>query len=136
MMKKLLAISLALVVLTSNIGIAMVTHYCGGQAVTSQLVIGQGTLGCGMSNLEMRTEQQSDMGYEPSGCCEDHYQSFEIEDEFNLLQLSINLDFVAAIVHSFLDLVILSEEEHPQLAHYSPPLIFRDIPVLNQTFII
>lgn len=136
-MKKLLAISLALVVMTSNIGLAMVTHYCGGQAVASQIVIGQGTLGCGMSNMQMRTEQKnSEIEYESSGCCEDHYQSFEIEDEYNLLQLSINLDFVASFVHSFLDLVILSEEEHPQYAQYSPPLIFRDIPVLNQTFII
>ena len=136
-MKKAIAISLALVLLTSNIGLAMVTHYCGGQAVKSQLMIGHGNLGCGMSDMEMATEHNSkEKSLEYSGCCEDQYQSFEIEDDFNLLQLSLNLDFVTAFVHSFLDVVLLSEEEHPQHAHYSPPVLFRDIPILNQVFII
>lgn len=132
-----MAISLALVLLTSNVGLAMVTHFCGGQAVKSQLVIGHGNLDCGMADMNMATEQKSTgMDYASSGCCEDQYQSFEIEDDFNHLQLSINLDFVAAFVHAFLDVVVLSEEDHPQYAHYSPPLLLRDIPILNQTFII
>lgn len=136
-MKKAIAILLALVLLTSNVGLAMVTHYCGGQAVKTQLVIGHGSLNCGMTDMAMATEQRSTgTNYEVPGCCEDQYQSFEIEDDFKLLQLSLNLDFVAAFVHSFLDVVLLSEEEHPQHAHYSPPLLFRDIPILNQTFII
>ncbi len=136
-MKKVMAISLALVLLTSNIGLAMVTHFCGGKAVKSQFVIGHGNLGCGMSDMEMASGQKpAGMEYEPSGCCEDQYHSFEIEDDFNLLQLSLNLDFVAAFVPAFLDFALSSEDEHPMYGHYSPPLLLKDIPILHQVFII
>ncbi len=134
-MKKLMAISLALVLLTSNIGLAMVTHYCGGQAVKSQLTIGHGNLGCGM-DMRTSSEQSKAVDNESSGCCENQYQSFEIEDDYSLLQLSLNLDFIAAFVHSFLEIVLVPGQQHPQYAHYSPPLLLRDIHILNQVFII
>lgn len=138
-MKKLLAISLALILLTSNIGLAMVTHYCGGQAVKSQLMIGSNHLDCGMADMNMATEQDPEaIDYTSSGCCENQYQTFEIEDDYqiNLSQLSLNLDFVVAFVHSFWNVVLLSETEHPQYTNYSPPLLLRDIPLLHQVFII
>ncbi len=51
-MKKILAISLALIMLSTNTGLSMATHYCGGLAVKSQLVLGHESLDCGMSNMD------------------------------------------------------------------------------------
>src|SRR5690606_10517387 len=134
-MKKLMAISLALVLLTSNIGLAMVSHYCGGQAVKSQLTIGHGNLGCGM-DMRTSSEQSRSADNEASGCSEYKYQAFAIEDDYSLLQLSLDFDAVAAFVLSFLEIVLVPGQQHPQCADYSPPLLLSDIHILNQVFII
>lgn len=140
-MKKSLAISLALILLLSNAGITMATHFCGGQAVMNKVMLGQGHLNCGMPDMDTDCESESNEGihYKTNPCCENHYQSLEVEDDYhqsNIVQLNINIDFAIALIHTFLNIELFSEDDKPQYANYSPPLLLRDITVLNQVFII
>ena len=136
-MKRILAIFLALILLTTNIGLAMATHYCGGEAVKTQLMLGHGHLDCDMSGMDMGAEN-TEKGPKAKNCCENQYQTFEIDGDYHpgFAQLIFNLDFVVALVHTFLSIAPVPETEKSPYAHYSPPLLLRDIPVLNQVFLI
>ena len=141
-MKAFLATFLSLILLISNFGLTMGTHFCGGMAVKSQLMIGHNHLDCGMPGMDMATEKESDeegeLHLKSLGCCENHYQTLETDHDFKANQFSsfLNIYTIIAVVHSFLNNGLLLETEKPQYANYSPPLILRDIPVLNQVFII
>lgn len=71
-------------------------------------------------------------------CCENKYQSLDTEDDFKptIVQSSVNVEFVAAFIVTFLHLPLSSTDEELQYANYSPPLIDQDIPVLHQVFLI
>lgn len=138
-MKRTLAISLAFILLLSNVGIIMATHLCGGEPIMSQMMLGSGKLDCGMPDMDTDCESEKGIHYKTNPCCENHYQSLEVEDDYhqsNIVQLNINIDFAIALVHTFLNIELFSEDDKPQYANYSPPLLLRDITVLNQVFII
>ena len=137
-MKRVLAISLALILLTSNIGLAMATHFCSGEAVKTEIVLGHGHLDCGMSGMDRGAEPNTEKGPKSKNCCENDYQTIEIEDDYHssFAPLLFNLDFVVALAHTFLNIAPVAETEKSPYAHYSPPLLLRDLSVLNQVFII
>lgn len=125
--------------LTSHLGFAVGTHYCGGLAVEAKLMIGHEHLDCGMADMDKECESKSDgkTYLDKTPCCENEYLSVEVEDEFKLSveQTSLNIDFAAVFVVSYLH-VFSADQENPQLTEYDPPLVTEDIPILHQVFII
>lgn len=121
-------------------GFAVATHYCGGLAVESQLVFGHEALDCGMANMDKDCEipPLEGMHLTKKPCCQNEYQSLNLEDDFKptITQSTVNVEFVAAFIISFLQLPLFSTNEESQYANYSPPLIDQDIPVLHQVFLI
>ncbi len=122
-------------------GFAVATHYCGGLAVESQIVMGNAVLDCGMANMDQQPcesmpSQKPEIRKKP--CCQNEYQSLDVEDDFKqtIVQSTVNVEFVAAFIVSFLQVSLASENEAPQFANYSPPLIDQDISVLHQVFLI
>ena len=81
-MRKLIAISLSCILLLSNVGITLASHYCGGEAVESAVLIGGGELDCGMdmdaASCEIPQEQSSSFHAPP--CCENHYTVLKTEN--------------------------------------------------------
>ena len=126
--------------LIGNSGLAIATHYCGGFAVKSQIVVGHTELNCGMSNMDKSCETDSSKeGYiKKKPCCANEFQSLELEDEFQppVIESSLNLKFVAAFVITFTNSTNASKAVKAGHKNYSPPLIERDIPVLIQSFLI
>lgn len=106
----------------------------------SELMLGHNHLDCGMSDMEVIAHKlpARDLHFEMEGCCENDYQTLEVNDNYRsgLSQQLVNLDFAIALVYTTLNYGSFSEIEKPKYAHYSPPYLFRDIPVLNQVFII
>ena len=138
-MKEILSIALALIMLSTNMGFAVATHYCGGMAVESQLVFGHEALDCGMANMDKDCETPLEgMHLSKKPCCENKYQSLDTEDDFKptIAHSMVNVEFVAAFLVTFLHLPISSTNEESQYANYSPPLIDQDISVLHQVFLI
>lgn len=138
-LKKVISISLALLLLTSHLGFAVGTHFCGGLAVKAKLMIGHEHLDCGMADMDKECEGKSDgkTYLDKMPCCENEYFSIEVEDEFtpSVEQNALNFDFVAIFVVSYLD-VFSGDELNPQDAEYNPPLVTEDISTLHQVFII
>lgn len=120
-------------------GFALATHYCGGLAVESELVIGNTVLDCGMADMEIGCEVNSPLTtqIEKMTCCDNQYQSLDIDDDYKLsVQSEINIDFVAAFFVTFFEFSFSSENEEDQYANYSPPILESDIPILHQVFLI
>ena len=130
---------LVFLMLTSHLGFAVGTHYCGGLAVEAKLMIGHEHLDCGMADMDKECESKSDgkTHLDKIPCCENEYLTIEVEDEFkpSVEQTTFSFEFVAAIVVSYLDLFSV-DEENGQLAEYDPPLVTEDISILHQVFII
>ena len=137
-MKKVISISLALLMLTSHLGFAVGTHFCGGLAVEAKLMIGHEHLDCGMADMDKDCEGKSDgkTHLDKMPCCNNEYTSFDLEDEFKptLEQSTLNFEFVAVLVVSYLD-VISVDEVSPQITEYDPPLVTEHISILHQVFI-
>ncbi|MBD3627731.1 hypothetical protein [Cyclobacterium sp.] len=139
-MKKIISISLLFILLIGNSGLAVATHYCGGLAVESQFVLGHAELNCGMSDMDKSCESGSskEKQIKKKPCCENEYQSLELEDEFKsqVIGSSFNLKFGAAFVITFTSSSNTSKADKAKYKYYSPPLIERDITVLVQSFLI
>lgn len=125
--------------LTSHVGFAVGTHFCGGLAVEAKLMIGHEHLDCGMADMDKECEGKSDgkSHLDKVPCCENEYLNIEVEDEFRpgVDQTALNFDFVAAFVVSYLE-IFSSDQENPRYTAYDPPLVTQDIPILHQVFII
>ena len=125
--------------LTSHLGFAVGTHFCGGLAVEAKLMIGHEHLDCGMADMDKECESKSDAKsyLDTMPCCENEYLSIEVEDEFKpgVEQSALNFEFVAAFVVSYLDAFSVVGMNH-QLTNYDPPLVTEDISTLHQIFII
>lgn len=130
-MKRLLAISLILILLVGNIGFTIGTHFCCGQEVNSELMIGHNQL------ADVNPCPEKGKHVKTIGCCEDHYQTIVVEDEFKSAPVQVlSFELGVAFIHTFLNIALFSVTEQSRFPHYSHPILLQDIPVLNQVFII
>ena len=139
-MKKVLAIFLSMLMLTSNVGITFATHYCGGKAVKTSIMLGQEDLSCGMAEMESSCKNHSQTPtIQSKGCCENQYVQFEIEDDYNsqaTVEIPVDYNFVAAFVISYINLYSFDASAEAEYLNYAPPLLDLDIPVLIQSFLL
>lgn len=139
-MKKILSITLACILLLSNTGFTMATHYCGGEAVESKLMLVKHALDCGMSGMKEACEAEMPHGQQlsPEPCCQNEFQTFQVDDTFKIPAIEAAPDwvFVAAFVQSFILPALYTSNTLPQYADYTPPLPEQDIQVLFQSFLI
>lgn len=142
-MKKALAIVLSLVLVVSNISLTYATHFCGGEAIASQLMLGAQDLSCGMIIPESTCESQNTNDCEiPSemdaNCCDNQYVQLSVDDNFNTvssLELP-NMEFVVAFVHTFILAEFVDNAAPNEFLIEAPPLIDPDVQVLYQVFLI
>lgn len=141
-MKKALAVILSFVLVVSNISLTYATHFCGGEAIESQLMLGTQDLTCGMifpestcNELENNCQQPTEMD---SNCCDNEYLQFSVDENFNTnssIQLP-NFDFVIAFVHSFINPIVVSNNMPNEFLIEAPSLICQNFQVLHQVFLI
>jgi hypothetical protein len=118
----------------------MATHYCGGEAVESKLMLVRHNLDCGMPNMEQGCEEEipDEQQLSPKPCCQNDYQTFHSDDTFKpqVLEVSPNLVFLAAFVQSFILPTRYTPNTLGQFTDYTRPLPEQDIQVLFQSFLI
>jgi len=137
--KTVFSISLALLILISQLGISVGTHFCMGHAIESQLSMGHGHLDCGMEKMdsECASHPEKKIHFEESPCCDNEYLSMDVEEEFqsSLDRYSLNFEFVGVFMASFFGLFTVNQQK-PEYSQYIPPLVIRDISTLHQVFLI
>ena len=141
-MRKFLAISLALVLLASNIGLAMSTHYCGGQAVAHALAIGTPELGCGMEGdgtTLCDRERMEGHSLAATPCCQEKHQLLQSGESFksqSALEIPALSPQVMVVAQAMLAGYFASKNIRPLFNSHSPPLRHPNLMVLFQTFLL
>jgi hypothetical protein len=140
--KKVISIALSLLTLMSQVGYALNTHYCGGEAMKTSFTLAASELSCGMmdeetTNCEEKDQEQSSFQEKP--CCENKHQLFQSENEYKKPVEAQNFtpDFAIAFLLVSNNLLATTPiNEQLFVPTKSPPLLDRDRQVLFQTFLI
>lgn len=139
-MKRIASILLSFILLASHINLAIATHFCENEAVMTKLVIGHQDLSCDMANMDAfcGDSENQDLRFTGPTCCENHYQNIETTDDFvkDAQKVIINIDFVAALFYTIINLDVVSQSVSYFYADYAAPPLIKDIQTLFQTFII
>ncbi|MFO7657568.1 MAG: hypothetical protein R6W78_10910 [Bacteroidales bacterium] len=142
-MKKIFSISLSFFLLASQINLVIGTHFCGGEAVETKLMLGETHLGCGMPDMKESCDASEKsnnqyIGFNKIPCCENKYQYLQVTDEFvkDAAQLSFKVDFAIALIYPTLNSDLLPKSTHQFYLNYSPPALEKDLQIIFQTFLI
>jgi len=132
--KNTTAICLATLVLFSTMSFAINEHYCGGELVATAIFTKAKTCGMEMQNpipIEEETVKNN--------CCKDLVKVVEGADELKLTFSDLELQqqvFIASFVYSYINLFEGTAKETVPFKDYTPPLIVKDIHVLDSVFLI
>lgn len=138
---RIIAVTLSLLMFITSTGFSMDVHFCKGQFKSFALFKEANSCHekqkvCPMHGtvMSMDTEQDSD-------CCSN--RSFEIEDldeDFSLTNASAQAEsstaFIIAYLFSFFNGEIDRETSEIKVGDQPPPLLTRDIYVLNESFLL
>lgn len=123
---------MAVLLLASTVSWTVGQHYCMGRLINVSLFVHAED--CGM-----------DMAFETSStdikksCCSDEILVIEGQEELKISFEDISLteqQFLIAYTISFLKHIQNFEEQNNPLPHYLPPLLVKDIQVLDAVFLI
>lgn len=135
MLHKILSVAMAFVVLFSTMSFTINKHYCGGILVDAALFKQVKT--CGMEQQLSNTPLNCSIT--KKNCCSEEQQLIEGQDnlklDFNTLELQQKV-FVASFVYTYINLLEGILNERVYFKEYSPPLIVRDIHVLDEVYLI
>ena len=132
---KIASFSLALIVLLSTVSFTVDSHYCGDTLVDTSLFGHAET--CGMEVQQQSNSSECDIS--KKGCCSDEQVIVEGQDTLKTSFDKLDKDqqlFVAAFIHTYINLFFESQEDLNSYRDYTPPPLVRDIQVLDQTFLI
>lgn len=140
--KKIIAISLSLVLLLSNVGFSLTTHFCGGHAVKSALSLGGTTLDCGMGEQSTASPECDRPGHnlKAGRCCDNQQRVLQTDDNHPTEATSLVQGSHGGLtppLYIFLSEKLLIGGKFQKTSFYPPPpLPARDVQVLFQTFLI
>ncbi len=129
------SVFLALVVLLSTVSFTVDSHYCGGILVDSSLFGHVET--CAMAVQQQPSSSECDIS--KKDCCSDEQAVVEGQDNLKMSFHKMDKDqqlFVAAFIHTYINLFFESQIDLNYYKDYTPPLLVWDIHVLEQTFLI
>ncbi len=139
-MKKIISISLSLILLLGNMGFSVATHFCGGHAV-KRLQAGGGTFECGMKESGDRVVvcEREGIHFNTSKCCDNLQQIVQTDDTcpLDVVSLAASDSPDVSPTFSFDFPSYLPHAQSRALFYYPPPpLPEKDRQVLFQTFLI
>ncbi|MDF1546739.1 MAG: hypothetical protein P1P88_02880 [Bacteroidales bacterium] len=121
----------------------MGTHFCGGEAVETKIILGETHLGCVLVDMEEPCDDSehsnnNQVRFNNIPCCQNEFQTIDSTDEFvkDATQTVFNVDFAVAFLYTSLNLDLLPKATHQFYTEYNSPPLEKDIQVFFQTFLI
>ncbi|WGH75212.1 hypothetical protein P8625_14220 [Tenacibaculum tangerinum] len=133
---KITSITMAFIVVFSTMSFTVNSHFCGDMLVgTSYFVKAES---CGM---DMKRETKSeDCSVMKKNCCQDVASVVEGQDTLKITSfdaLSFNQQvFIASFYHYYVTLFEGTHDKVISFKNYKPPLVVRDIHVLDEVYLI
>jgi len=142
-MKQALAIILSILLLSSHMYLTMGTHFCGGEAVVTKIILGETHLGCGMMDMEEPCDDSghsnhNQLSYNNIPCCQNEFKTIHGTNDFikDAVQIAFNVDFTLAFIYTTINLDLFPKSTHQVYTEYISPPLEKDIQVLFRTFLI
>ena len=126
---------MAFLLLASTTSWTIGKHYCMGHLVDVSLFEEAEDCGMAMTTSESDNLLISD----ENSCCNDELIVVEGQDDLQLSFENISVDqqlFLVAFTYSYFNLVEISSERPLLNEYYPPPLIVKDIQLLDEVFLI
>jgi len=135
-LKNIASIFLAFLVLFSTMSFTFNEHYCGDILIDSTLFTKAET--CGMEIQKPSPEENCSI--EKKNCCKDVVKLIEGQDDLKLDFTDLNLQqqvFITSFIYyTYINLFEGLDKNIIPFKDYSPPLIVKDIHVLDNVFLI
>ncbi len=128
---------MALIVLFSTMSFTVGMHYCGDHLVDFSMF--DKVDSCMMKAEILKTSGSCEIMEMDMNCCSDIEVILEGQDNLKISfdNYTVNQQlFIASFVYSYINLFKGIEENIIPFKEYSPPLLIRDIQILDQTFLI
>ncbi len=131
---KIASVLMAFVVLFSTMSFTIDMHYCGDTLVDTSVF--SKAESCGMESMETSTCESPEL---KKKCCSEEQISFEGENELQLTFEDLNFEqqvFISSFIYTYINLFEGLEENIIPLQDYSPPLVVKDIQLLDEVYLI
>ncbi len=126
---------MALLLLASTTSWKVEKHFCMGHLV--DLAFFADAEDCGMS-MDIVNNDNSTLQQE-SSCCSDEVIFVDGQEDLKISFDNLNIDqqsFLIAFTHSLTNLFNGLEQQNVAKEYYPPPLLVRDVQILDQVFLI
>lgn len=116
---------------------AKTTHFCMGHAMKSEIGFGEKPLNCGM-NMPMDHSEDGQNKQDPDSCCQNITEHLQVDEDIQLKksEIHLNINFVVALVQTFIFGLDFSKPESPELLDYTSPPPVGDLHILYETYLI
>jgi len=138
--KNTTSLFLAFLMLLSTMSFSISEHYCGGALVDRAIF--KEAKKCGMNSdnyRKQKTTTTSDSSITKKNCCENVVKQIEGQDELKISFDKLTLDqklYIASFVYTYINLFEGLDKKAIPFNEYSPPLIVKDIQVLDEVYTI
>ena len=135
LISKITAVLMTFVVLFSTMSFTFSEHYCGNTLMNAALF--SKAEACEMD--AKMTVASKDCIVVDEDCCKDVIKQIEGQNELKTDFSSLNFEqqvFLASFVYSYVNLFEGLETNIVPFKYYSPPLLVKDIQVLDEVFLI
>ncbi len=133
--KNIASVFLAFLVLFSTMSFTISEHYCGNTLVDTSIISKAKT--CGMEIQEKSPKESCTI--EKKDCCKDVVKVIEGQDDLKIDYSKISFEqelFIASFLYTYINLFEGLDKKAIPFNDYSPPLIVKDIHVLDEVYII
>jgi hypothetical protein len=134
-LRKIVSIAMALLLLLSTVSWKVEKHYCMGRLMDTALFVDVDDCGMGMAVYSNGLEK---LGKE-NHCCDDKVILIEGQDDLKISFNDLNLHqqaFWVAFTYSYIDLFSNLAERPVPHELYPPPILVKDIQLLDEVFLI
>ncbi|WP_143150468.1 HYC_CC_PP family protein [Arenibacter nanhaiticus] len=126
---------MAFLMLLSSVSWTIEKHYCMGSLIDVAFFHKPDSCGMPLDDTVVSQAVISDL----NACCSNEIITIPGQEELNLSSGSFDLDqhvFLAAYVFSYYNLFNVAPERLVPFSDYQPPMVVKDICVLDQVFLI
>ncbi|MCF6307060.1 MAG: hypothetical protein L3J09_03795 [Flavobacteriaceae bacterium] len=136
---KITGILMATVVLFSTMSFTIDMHYCGDILVDTAIFSKAEGCGMEMNHSSSSSSSSSEENISNKNCCSETVISIDGDEEFTTTFKELTFEqqtFVATFVYTYINLFEVNEDNSTSFLDYSPPLVVKDILLLDEQFLI
>ena len=136
-LRQIVSFTMALLVLFSTMSFTVDMHYCGDQLVDFSFF--KTAENCSMKASSSKAAGETSIMEMEMDCCTDLEIVLEGQDDLKISFDQFTFEqqiFISSFYYTYVNLFETVDKDLISFKEYSPPLLIRDIQILDQTFLI